>query len=843
MTALVERLFPKLIQTGDTPVGIFASPSNIVSLLAAIWLISALLFTPVLGHTKDIVADDGSQSNTTSNRDTTAWLPKGFETLDDPQETLVDIFYGGYFLVSVPASFTPRQITILQPGSVVDLINDVIDPAELNRLLAQPLDSNAALSCKSKYAVDCGHLSTDTVAAIFDVSKLRVDLFVGAGYLKIRSMDEINFLPASDAGFSILDDFALNASGSTEFNSAYNMANTTLLGYRESRVRMESNYSDVDNFTIDTLAFERERNGRDYKAGVFRTNAGDFVFMQNQQFLGATVGSSLVTRQDLEFSLGSPITVFLDSRSLVQLFKDGRLVNSGYYDTGNQELNPKGLPSGSYELEIVITDSAGRTRTETQFYSKSARLPPEDQPLYFIQAGEYAESTVDEVLPELLGENFIRAGINKRLSPTVAGRLGFSSNRDSTMAEGGFFHQGLNYELQATAAVDEYSVSAMEFRGRYEYSLGEVSAYTRRISSGSIPTGEESQLGEEVNQTNISSSFRTRYGNFTAFANLNENDESTSSESYGIRWSSPSFFGFDGIGSSIELSNNEGNGLFLFQLSYRARRGAWNNAATAEYKNEEMADRSTLSDISGSVSTGWRSDPSQTDVYEATLRADVQENNTIESGLNLTSDYGVAGLTTKYNLDSDNWEYSGAVRTSFAATSRSVGFGGRVRSNSGFLVSVTGAEDTDIEIDVMINGSRQATIDLNSEVYIAAAAYETYELEFVQTGNSLAIVSYKSKPVTLYPGNVIDVRAQLEQMVIALGKIVDDEGRPVSNALIKGVRGLALTDERGYFQAEMDQGLQEFKVVKSGRECNVKLPEFTTDKDVIMLGELGCTLL
>ncbi|MEP4148051.1 MAG: CS1-pili formation C-terminal domain-containing protein [Halioglobus sp.] len=829
-----------MIQTKNTPPGLSASPVKKLTLLVTFWLLGTIVLIPVVGHANEMAADFEPLDNSTNNQDASEWVPEGFEALNDPQETLVDVFYGGYFLVSIPASFTPSKITILEAGAVVDLIYDVINPEQLNRLLASPLDTNPGLACRSKYEIDCGHLSTDTVAAIFDISKLRLDLFIGSSLLKIRSLDEINFLPGSDAGFSILDDFALNASGSTEFNSAYNMANTTLLGYRESRVRVESNYSDVENYTIDTLAFERERNGRDYKAGIFRTNAGDFVFMQNQQFLGATFESSLVTRRDLEFSLGSPITVFLDSRSLVQLFKDGRLVNSGYYDTGNQELNPYGLPSGSYELDIVITDSSGRTRTETQFYSKSAKLPPIDQPLYFIQAGEYAESTVDEVLPELLGENFIRAGISKRLSPTLAGRLGFSSNRNSTMAEGGFFHQGLNYELQATAAVDEYSVSAIEFRGRYQYSLGEISAYTRRISSGSIPIGEESQLGEEVNQTNISSSFRTKYGYFTGFANLNENNESTYNKSYGIRWSSPSFFGLDGIGSSIELSNNEGNGLFLVQLTYRSRRGAWNNTATAEYKYEEMTARSASSDIRGGVSTAWRSDPRQSDLYEATLRADSQENDTIESGLNVTSDYGVAGLTTKYNLDTDNWEYSGAVRTSFAATSSAAGFGGRMRSNSGFLVSVKGAEDADIRVNVMVNGSKQATIALNSEVYIAAAAYETYELEFVPTGNSLATVNYKSKPVTLYPGNVIDVKAQLEQMVVALGKVVDDAGGPVENALLKGVRGLALTDERGYFQAEIDTGLQHFKVVKSGRECNIKLPEFATDKDVIMLGELKC---
>jgi len=810
---------------------------NVARILWALLLVSSNSYTQPQSVDSRI-----SETLITADGDS-AWVPEGFESLDEPQETLVDVFYGGYFLVSVPARFTPAFITFLQTEPVAELINDLNDPESFKQLLAIPLSTNASLVCRSKYSTDCGRMTTSNVGVIFDVSSLRVELFLGPDLLRTRSLDQINFLPPSDAGLSLLDDFALFGSGGTENSTAYNIANSTLLGYQENRVRLDSNYTDSDNFSIDALAFEREKNGLDYKAGIFRVNAGEFVFMQDQQFLGATFESSLVTRQDLEFSLGSTLAVFLDSRSLVQLFKDGRLVNSAYYDAGNQELNPRGLPSGSYELEIVITDSANRTRTETQFYSKSARIPPEDQPLYFIQAGEYAETVADQILPELQGEQFVRAGINKRLSQSLAGRMGVSVNSDSTMAEIGLYHQGVSYEVQATTAYDEYSTSALEFRGRYRYSLGEISAYTRRITAGDIPAGKESQLGTDTRQTNISSSFRTDYGTLGVFMNYIENEEEEENKSYGIRWSSANFLGLDNVGTSFELSNNNGSNLALIRLNYRTRQGAWSNSANAEYKREEISGRSNSNDINGNVSTTWQSDPGRPTSYQASVRADKQENSTIESGFEATSKHGRGSVTTKHNVDADSWEYTAAVRTSFAATTSSVGFGGKSRANSGFLVSVLSDEDSDIEVDVMVNGTRQATIRLNSEVFISATAYEVFELEFIPVGNSLATIQYKGRPLTLYPGNVISVEAKLQELVVAIGRIVDSSGNAISNALIRGIEGLALTDEYGYFQAEMSKGVQAITVAKSQNTCAVMLPEFAVDQKVVMLGSLSCNPL
>ncbi|MDA8752645.1 TcfC E-set like domain-containing protein [Halieaceae bacterium] len=773
------------------------------------------------------------------------WVPPGFESLESPQETLVDVFYAGYFLVSVPARFSPGQITFLQVDPIIDLLNDLLAPEELRGLLGLPLSSNESLICRSKFSSDCGRLKTSTVGVIFDQSQLKVNLFLGPELLKVRTQDQIDFLRDSDGGLSILDDIALFASGSTTSSSSFNVRNSTIVGYRESRVRLLSNVTNAQGLTFDTFAFEREKNGLDYRAGIFRANAGGFVFMQNETFLGATFGSSLTTRADLEFSLGSKLTLFLDSRSLVQIFRDGRLLSSGYYDAGNQEVDASILPSGSYEVEMVITDIQGLTRTEKQFYSKSARLPPEDQSLFFAQVGKYAQPSSEQIAPELLGGSFFRAGLESRLSSTVAGRLGFSTDNESTMLEAGLFHQGLNYELQVTAAHDEYSVSAVELRGRYRYANGNITIYGRQIAGGDVSEGQLSQIGTELTQLNVSAGLNTQYGNFGLFVNYNETAQPQSfdqQESYGITWRSRSFLGLDSVSPQLEISSNGGQGLVLLNLTYRNRRGSVSNSANAQYKREALSNGTSLSELNGNASTSWSSDPLQPNTYRANLRADHQDTTSIESGFEASTNRGNGSLFASHNIDSGAWNYSGSLRTSFAATTASVGMGGREAASAGFLVSVEGEFDTnsDVEINVLVNGSRKATIGLNSQVFIAAAPYETYEIEFETVGASLARVEYKSRPLTLYLGNVVTVTANLEEIVVGLGRILKESGEPLSNALLKGVSGLAITDDNGYFQAEMSTTLKEFIVVKSSDKCLVALPELDAGESVAMFGSLTC---
>ena len=50
------------------------------------------MLIPVVGHANEMAADFESLDNSTNNQDASEWVPEGFEALNDPQETLVDVF-------------------------------------------------------------------------------------------------------------------------------------------------------------------------------------------------------------------------------------------------------------------------------------------------------------------------------------------------------------------------------------------------------------------------------------------------------------------------------------------------------------------------------------------------------------------------------------------------------------------------------------------------------------------------------------------------------------------------------------------------------------------------------
>lgn len=73
-------------------------------------------------------------------------VPQGFEGVDEPQETEVDIFYGGFYLVSVKSRFTSVDILMLDVDRLVDTLVDLKDSGKFRELLAAPFYANAKLA-------------------------------------------------------------------------------------------------------------------------------------------------------------------------------------------------------------------------------------------------------------------------------------------------------------------------------------------------------------------------------------------------------------------------------------------------------------------------------------------------------------------------------------------------------------------------------------------------------------------------------------------------------------------------------------------------------------------------
>lgn len=423
----------------------------------------------------------------------------------------MDVYYGGFYLTSVLAEFNNSEVTILDHSQLINSLSNLKDPLNFDVLLSTAFDTHSELLCQSNYQIDCGILETNSVEVIFDNSTLRLWLFISSNLLESENLSDARFLPASNAGLSFMNQSSFNFNGEDLNIENYNLQNTTMFAWKENRISLTGNLATEEGFKVDTLAFFREFNGKDYRLGLFRENANGFNFMSNEHFIGASFSSSLLTRTDLQQSLGTEIDLFLATRSRVDIYREDRLISSRFYDVGNRLLDTSDLPNGSYNIEIQIIDSAGNTQTEERFYSKSSSIAPADQPLYFINIGtpenqSNQESTEQEKL-------FLRAGYSTRLLQNLGASAGFSMVDGTSMLETGIYRQGQNIETQVNLAYEDTGTTGLDFRFRYRHELFNLTLNSRKIINGATL----SQIGQNNSLYNTRLEIPNRYGFLSLF--------------------------------------------------------------------------------------------------------------------------------------------------------------------------------------------------------------------------------------------------------------------------------------------------------------------------------------
>ncbi len=783
-----------------------------------------------------------------ARRDT--WIPPGFEDLAAPQTTLVDVFYGGDFLISTMVRFSLDEVVILHPEAVADRLPDLIDPRGFTEKLARAFYPNSELLCRSKYQQDCELIETDDVDLIFDRHRLQLSLFIGSPLLRTRTTEQMKYLPASDAGASIMNDTAAYYSGFVGEDLTYNVASESVFAFAESRISARSNLTDTHGLEVDELAFRREFRGRDLQLGLFRSNIGGFTFLQNQQFIGVNAESSLTTRANVDYALASDVTVFLHSRSRVEIFKDGRLLQSGFYNPGNQVLDTSNLPSGAYDVEIRITDSAGRVTTQPYYFSKTPRLPPTDQALYFFQAGRETVGGANDFFPETADQGFVRAGLRKRLGASTGGGAALSLNGDSVLVESSLFKQGRNLQAELSAAFESLGIAGVDLGLRYSWRGANLAASARRVwhveqqpvAQEAMLVDDPAQIGAATTQYSTTFSMPAWKGRFGGFFRYSERDGSAL-QNYGLNWSASGWSVAGGtLAANIEVSRNDGSVFGAIRLSYRFSREAWSGGVSATLEGNKASDRAFGVDPRGRAEMRWRSDESFYNDYEFALAASSESERDVEAYASVASDMGTAETSVRWIDSTSRTEIRGQLGTRFAATPQSLSFGGRGHAQSAVLVGVDAGEGSDAEFEVLVDTVKRATLRAGQTRLIALGAFRTYDVEVRSVGDTFASLNKTKERTTVYPGNVLSLNWKAKRIFVGMGRLVDKDGEPIRNALIKNASGLATTDEYGFFQAELDQSAEMLAVQKRGSSCLVDLGEFEVVDQVSYLGTLTCTM-
>ena len=180
--------------------------------------------------------------------------------------------------------------------------------------------------------------------------------------------------------------------------------------------------------------------------------------------LGARINSSDNTRQDLDYSSGMPMTVFLPTRGRVEVYKDSRLISSYYYEAGVQQLNTTDFPSGAYNIEIrVVSDTGKVLSSEIQFFAKQSQLPPLNEWLYFLEAGQVASSVNSAWLPDTTSQWIGRLGLSYRIVDTWALTAASAMSTMGSLVEVGLFQFGEQYQLSPSVMMSDEGSLGLAF--------------------------------------------------------------------------------------------------------------------------------------------------------------------------------------------------------------------------------------------------------------------------------------------------------------------------------------------------------------------------------------------
>jgi len=789
------------------------------------------------------------------------WVPPGFEALNEPQVTEVDIWYGGYFLASSLARFTFEELQFLDPGAIVQQIPNLIDTEKVLELLSPSHPTNSALVCRSTFEVECGTLTTEGVDIIFDRDTFRVSLFVGPDLLSVIDATQSRYLPDSSAALSAYSENNLYFSGEENQPLVFNFSNSTQIALAESRLLLRNNWTDTEGFVFDTLGLQRDYQGRSASFGLIRGNAGSFDFINSEQFLGVSLESSLSTRADLDSSYGSEIFLFFASRSLVEVYRDNRLLYSGYYDVGNNLLETSTLPSGSYDIEIRVTDLAGNTTTEQRFYSKSARLAPNDQPLYFLQFGNLVSSDQGSLVPQKL-EKFARGGYSARLSPTLGAGIGYSGIADSSLVELSVFKMGKNFELSSALAYENSGTFGLSSDLRLNFSSFNFDIGTRQILQ-SGPDDELlafTQIGLNRNEYRVNLSFQSPIGRMNLFYRSNERqrslltdiaqaialEEARSSElnsrNYGVRWSMNAYrFGPGQFRASAELSRNSDESLLVLGVTYSFAGPASQYSLSPRFTGGTDQTGKAFRKLEGSSAAEWRlGDEAQ---HRLGVRAYKQDQSMLEANLRTTAFNSANDVSARYDLDVDKFSYNGSLSSSLATTSNARAFGSSQNGESAFLVNIASIPGDETQYEVLVNGSPRGKTLAGQTLLVPVEPYETYRVEVVARGDRLVNLKESSFVRTVYPGNVIALEWAAQIVKVGYGRVLDGNGLPIANAVLSKAGAISITDEQGFFQIEIGQNDNSFELRKGTDSCLVPFTQTSTAGQVIPLGDLRCESL
>jgi len=775
--------------------------------------------------------------------------PAGFEQLDQPRQTAVNLYFGGEILGPVPAHFTPGTLQFDQPDAVIAAIPTISDKVKIKEALSHPLSSNPQLLCTERRTENCGKLSPEVAGVIFDENHLSAELFINKNYLSVVS-NETRYLPLpSDHKLSSVYGFsgAVNGTGLQQ-TPTFTVTNNTVSSVGEAQLISQSTMSN-NGLRFDTMAAGADRKGFQVEAGLLRSKSMQLI--SDHDMAGVSFSTSSRTRIDDHKNEGNDIILYLARRSFVSIYREGRLYSSRSYEAGNQKIDTSELPEGAYTITLRIQEADGATHEETRFFAKTAELPPKDQPTYYFQAGlirKSADMAPDALVPEVTGNPLLRTGIVKRINDDMAFSAGFLGLEDRLIMEDGIFwiHGGNKISAEIlTSTHGDYGFHAGWIAMMEKWSAG---IDVRKVWTSHVMQAY-SDLVQNVGQASASLSYTVN-----TKINLGLRTDYSQQQSAASTLS---------VGPYMEWHIwQEGENT----LSLTA------NAARTQSRDEESVMVSFIHrfgnyGISGTAGMGAGGDSKGETGSARVWHDDPTPGNSLLVGAGITAERQNQIVNADADLKNNLGQLHGSVQDSFGQNGGAIGYGGSFSVNAAQLgadeIHLGGSQtdqsaviietdgDVDADMKIFVGGSEKSSVKVGNSLAVYLSPFHTYNIRLAPAKSGLLDYDSAARQITLYPGNVVKMKWSVNKFYVVTGHIVTETGQPLANALLEGTKDQISTDENGRIQAEISkpQLLTFAYGENNSQKCRVTVPDSVSPVNGILIyrevltcvavGELG----
>jgi outer membrane usher protein FimD/PapC len=765
--------------------------------------------------------------------------PPGFEDLAGKQRTEADVFFAGEYLTSAYVEFDPSHVELLDPWPIVESIPTLKNPQRIAEALVSPLPTNAGVLCTTRRRSDCGKLSPAVAAVTFDESRFRLDLFVNPRELLVQKLEIDRYLPASEAGSSVLHNLRVNVAG-TGSNERYNIGGESFIAAKQSRLRARYAVSQ-EGANLYEVSWQHDAQDYEFEMGSFRATGRNLAFTGDVDIIGLRIATSTKTRTDLDSAGGTPILIFLPQRSRIDVFRGNELIDTRYYDAGNRQIDTSSFPEGAYEITLKTVEAGGQEKTWTRFFSRSASMPPMGEPQYFMEAGTVAD-TFSHSIPHPIDATWMRVGTSHRILDMLSVDAELLYAVDKALVETGFLYLARRWNVHAGLMGSSRDDRGYSLRGGLILNDFNLSLdYRRVVANDPVAAGDEFALIRgDYTQGTVTAAFP--WGKGQAFIRARLNKQSGQSDS-GVGFSYwGSLFSRNGVSVNYTFDSHFGSHQRWAQLGVTVRWQGRDEYTTFAPRLRTSRDDAGQQYTDAFFDGRWNKRQQFKgigEVNEALYLTHDPDRSALGARL-VASEYRHSDLEFGLQNHQDNTSlyYSMNHRFSVVHSDGHTTLGDGGSGAGGVIINIVG--DLLQKFQVLVNDRVVGYAQAQRPHVIPLRAYETYDVRIKPIGDSIVGYDQASQRITLYPGNVASLTFEAKELTVIIAQVQHADGTPVQTSRFLNVEGYGATDADGWFQVEVGHREPLQLRARNGDVCEITIEGIDAQDGLAVLDLLVC---